>query len=720
MAMFNEIHNDKQAATWDTEDLTKEDSLKKLLQTMDKEQVLNLEDDFVQAIGEKGIAKKFIKKLVEAYVTAMIETRALTLEKKEEKAEELIQQINTVTPSLPSPTLPITKDFTIMNSMYVTTKYTSNGLVPEVATNFIFDNTRFVAGDRGIITDIIVNGSVLQQNAVFDKQSLSTYEAFRKNLHSEADVLFGNEAFRYFIRSIKEPARSKLRVSLIDKTGLFKDENTGEYFFLIYDNHGQLKKIMKTGSNITSDIYCEGKHAKETLARIKIKSNLERFQEVARTLLNRVSKMIRKNKSTIALAWSFGALLSELFYEYGYYFPLLFLYGDRGSGKSTLSGVLAKMLGYKSTRDKLSYSSTAQPFKQAASSTNAFPVITEEFGVKRGDSFQAQMNFLKELTNRGIIKYGLYANRNAEYPLSAPTVLQGNNYVKNEAVADRCLPIHMDKIDLAMTRQEATDLIRMDMSDFLYPYLQYLIEKQDQWHHWYEHAEEIVGNINRDARTSITAVAVIMGILMMNDLAEHVGADMVTDDIMQEIVNDIVEQRDLSNPKESHVRFLEYVQEHHAEEDISRLKTTLLNGSTIWINKAFWMNKFLEDTKSKGQEIEEASLINNLSEKSYIKGTKSGINKKMYNISARTLEFDIVAMEKDIPSLAAELWNDIRQTNYKVSAEQTAQELKESLNYQAAVHDGEREIMERLKKIKPRLDEAALEALRSVGISLEE
>ncbi|MNC38648.1 hypothetical protein D3C75_872670 [compost metagenome] len=211
-----------------------------------------------------------------------------------------------------------------------------------------------------------------------------------------------------------------------------------------------------------------------------------------------------------------------------------------------------------------------------------------------------------------------------------------------------------------------------------------------------------------------------MGILMMNDLAEHVGADMVTDDIMQEIVNDIVEQRDLSNPKESHVRFLEYVQEHHAEEDISRLKTTLLNGSIMWINKAFWMNKFLEDTKSKGQEIEEASLINNLSEKSYIKGAKSGINKKMYNNSVRTFEFDIVAMEKDIPSLAAELWNDIRQTNYKVSAEQTAQELKESMNYQAAVHDGEREIMERLKKIKPRLDEAALGALRSVGIILDE
>jgi hypothetical protein len=597
---------------------------------------------------------------------------------------------------------------------YVETTYSSTGMKVNPITNFIFENTRFINGDRGILTDVLVNNELLQKGIVFDKHSLVSLEAFRKTLPTEADIWIDPRMFMRFIKFIKNPARDVPRINVIDQTGLYKDEASGEYYFLIYDYHGQLQRITRNGTAITSEVYCQGILAPKTRARVKINSDQEKFQAAARTLINEVPDMLANHKSTIVIAWSFASLLSELFYENNLAFAMAFLFGEPQSGKSTLANMLAKMLGYKSTSDKIAFSSTAQPFKQAISSTNAFVILSEEFLLQKSKE-AATIAFLKHVYNRDKLERGESNKQNSEYSLRAPLLLQGNSYVHNEAVADRCLPVHIRKSDQAMDMNKVTKLLKADLSHFLNPYLVYLIENQDKWHNWFQDAEQLVERSNGDQRGFSAASAIVLGIIMMNDLAEHVGANKIEVPTIQKIIKIITEQRSLANPKELYVRFLEFVQNRHTDEDVSKLKNTLLNKETLWINKSYWIQEFLDEAKNLGQESGEKDLLASLGEQPFISGTGEAVIKSMYGKTLRTLQIDIESLAKSAPSLSKSLWNDIRVTNSRIGAEHAAQELNEYAHLQA----GEQELIDKLKKIKHQFDERQLEVFRNIGISLD-
>ncbi|ALS23399.1 hypothetical protein [Paenibacillus naphthalenovorans] len=132
--------------------------------------------------------------------------------------------------------------FVANKGIYLYVDFTSKGVDLHPISNFMFDNTRFVSGDRGLLADVRVNGKLVKSSAFFDKTSLTTVDAFRKKLPAEADLLVDQKQFAKFVKFLKAPARSQPHVSMIDQTGLYKDTKTGEYYFLIYDTQEELQR----------------------------------------------------------------------------------------------------------------------------------------------------------------------------------------------------------------------------------------------------------------------------------------------------------------------------------------------------------------------------------------------------------------------------------------------------------------------------------------------
>ncbi|ALS23398.1 hypothetical protein [Paenibacillus naphthalenovorans] len=406
--------------------------------------------------------------------------------------------------------------------------------------------------------------------------------------------------------------------------------------------------------------------------------------------------------------------MSELYYENKLSFPILFLYGEKQGGKSTVAKMIAAALGYKSTSDAIAFSSTNQPFQMALAATNAFVVVSEEFVLLKNREGKT-IAILKHTYNRDKLKRGETNKQNSVSQLSAPLILQGNTYIDNEAVADRCLPVHVRKADRSMKQADVAKLMRTDFSHFLYPYLLYLIEKQDKWHEWFTRAEEIVGRTDGDQRAYSAASAVVFGILMMNDLAEHVGANKISPETINKIIESIMEQRSLSNPEEPYIRFFKFVQDKHTDENVSKEKQTLLDGKRFWLNKTYWVERFLEDVKSKGQETGQDDLIASLAEQPFVEGGKEGIVKHMYGKTVRAIGIDIEALAKRVPEIRAELWNDIRLTNSRVGAEHVTEDLKGHLEHQSGIEVGKKEVLDKLEQMKIWLNEEQLQAFQKLG-----
>ncbi|RKP43908.1 hypothetical protein D7Z26_27060 [Cohnella endophytica] len=604
--------------------------------------------------------------------------------------------------------------FVANKGIYVQVNFNSNGVRLDPITNFVFDNTRFVSGDRGLLADVRVNGKLVKSSTFFDKTSLTTVDAFRKKLPTEADLLVDQKQFSKFVKFLKAPARSQPHVNMIDQTGLYKDAKTCEYYFVIYDTQEKLQQIVKTDSKITSTVYCEGVYAPKTKSYVRLDSTEEKFKNTARTLLNEVPEVLKDNKSTITLAWSFASLLSQLYYENKLYFPILFKYGEPGGGKSTLAKIIAAMLGYKSASDAIAFISTAQPLKMALAATNAFVVVSEEFVLVKNKEAQP-IAILKLVYNRDKVERGETNKQNSVSQLSAPLIIQGNTYVTNEAVADRCLPVHVRKADRAMKQAAVAKLLRADFSHFLYPYLLYLIERQDKWHEWFTRAEEIVGRTDGDQRAYNAASAVVFGILMMNDLAEHVGANQISPETINKIIESIMEQRSISNPEEPYIRFIKFVQDKHTDENVSKEKQTLLDGKRFWLSKTYWVEKFLEDVKSKGQEAGQNDLLASLAEQPFVEGGKEGIVKHIYQKTVRAIGIDIEALAKQVPEIRAELWNDIRLTNSRLEAEYMAKDLKGSVEHESGKEEGKKEVLGKLEQLKAWLNEDQLKAFKRQG-----
>jgi hypothetical protein len=136
-------------------------------------------------------------------------------------------------------------------------------------------------------------------------------------------------------------------------------------------------------------------------------------------------------------------------------FPLLNVTGTKEAGKTTLVKLLMKMFGQ---TKPTAYDSNGTPFVRLAllGSSNAVPIYFNEFRTstdgtgKKADAF---MHDLRMLYDTGVSPRGTAARTTVDFPLLAPTIVDGEDALADPALRDRMVAIRMDK----RTIEEGTD-----------------------------------------------------------------------------------------------------------------------------------------------------------------------------------------------------------------------------------------------------------------------
>lgn len=176
------------------------------------------------------------------------------------------------------------------------------------------------------------------------------------------------------------------------------------------------------------------------------------------------------------LGWWLAAPLKPAIEAAGYRFPLLNLFGTRGSGKTaTLTEVMMRLMAY---RHRITFDSSTTRFVMLTllGSSNALPVALSEFR-QAGDTDQLRRYVL--------LAYDIAhdprgrPDRTVEdFPLSAPFTVDGEDMLSDAAVRQRMVGVRLRPDDIAEGSPAYLAFLNLQhtpLESFAVPYLQYTL-----------------------------------------------------------------------------------------------------------------------------------------------------------------------------------------------------------------------------------------------------
>lgn len=192
----------------------------------------------------------------------------------------------------------------------------------------------------------------------------------------------------------------------------------------------------------------------------------------------------RINKPEIILpwiAWLFATPLKPLLKNTGEGFPLIFVHGAQGSGKTSSATAFMRLCGY-NISDPFSCTMKIFPMLKVLSSTNAVPVFLDEFKKSdmREDQYDSLLRFMRKAYMGEVESKGRADQTTEDYYISAPLCVMGEWNISQPALMERMLIIRFDgsiKKDIKM--QEAFDKLKsLKLEAFMPGYIQFCL-KQD-------------------------------------------------------------------------------------------------------------------------------------------------------------------------------------------------------------------------------------------------
>lgn len=234
------------------------------------------------------------------------------------------------------------------------------------------------------------------------------------------------------------------------------------------------------------------------------------------------------------LGWFFATPFRPRLLKLLEHFPILWVWGTQGSGKSTLvKEVFWRLFGVTSTEP---YSATETEFAliKLLSSTNAVPVFLDEY--RPADMPPRRLHvlhrFLRRLYGGEVEERGRANLTVTHYRLSAPVCVAGEARPDDPALVDRLVSVTPDRnrLDACPDYVSAYRRIQsVDLSVLTSPYLQWTLGRDTEADLTEavdladEVLEEIPGGRSVSLRCRDNLRVVVFGIKMFHRFAEHLG-----------------------------------------------------------------------------------------------------------------------------------------------------------------------------------------------------
>jgi hypothetical protein len=174
----------------------------------------------------------------------------------------------------------------------------------------------------------------------------------------------------------------------------------------------------------------------------------EAFRELVQSVASSLHLINQPATIWPIIGWFFAAPFKPILNESHIRFPLLNLYGSKGSGKtSTLLKVMLPLAGYVKPYSQ-DCSTTHFVLMSYLSSTNAVPIYLTEF--RRATLSEREYSSLKrvllQMYDVGHDARGRQNQTTQEYALSAPVILDGEDAIQDAAIMERSVIVTMDPV----------------------------------------------------------------------------------------------------------------------------------------------------------------------------------------------------------------------------------------------------------------------------------
>lgn len=201
-------------------------------------------------------------------------------------------------------------------------------------------------------------------------------------------------------------------------------------------------------------------------------------ESLIRGFYNNVTRI--NNPETILpwIGWLFSSPVKPALRTIAGGFPLMFVHGGQGSGKTSTAGIIMRLLGY---NDPKPFSCTMRsfPILKLLSSTNAIPVILDEF--KKSDMTKEQtddlLRYMRKAYSGEVESKGRPDQTVEDYTLDAPLTVMGEWDINQPALKERVLVSRFTsavKEDKEM-QKAFSELKTLALEGFMPEYIKFLL-----------------------------------------------------------------------------------------------------------------------------------------------------------------------------------------------------------------------------------------------------
>jgi len=229
------------------------------------------------------------------------------------------------------------------------------------------------------------------------------------------------------------------------------------------------------------------------------------------------------------LGWHFMAPMRPIIMEYKRRFPVLFIPGSMGSGKTSTAQLFMKLFGYKS-HDIATADMRKFPMLKALASTNGIPVYTDEF--KEGDMTDFNINdihrYIRKNADGGVESKGHADQTTTDWGIVAPWVLMGEWSIKNPAERERMIIPRFSavvKSDTAMQKAYLELYENTELRGFMPRYITWLLNQsmKKRYDDAFQYAMHHFKGMGTVPRVLHNLVVMLTGINLFADYALFIG-----------------------------------------------------------------------------------------------------------------------------------------------------------------------------------------------------
>jgi hypothetical protein len=180
------------------------------------------------------------------------------------------------------------------------------------------------------------------------------------------------------------------------------------------------------------------------------------------------------------LGWMFAVPVKPMIMEYQGSFPLLFVHGSQGSGKTSTASLFMRLMGYEEHQPHMC-DMRPFPLLKLLSATNAVPVFLDEFKVAdmKEETVDNLLRFMRKSYDGELESKGHADQSVQDYALLAPLVVMGEWNINQPAIKERIVfPRFSNAVKTNQSMKDAfKNLRQLPLEGFMPRYVEFLLNQ---------------------------------------------------------------------------------------------------------------------------------------------------------------------------------------------------------------------------------------------------